>query len=86
MRGRQGSVPEFLQVISQNAYSKKGVRFLWETHIDFSTYGDIIRKMTALGNIQFRHVEIPKNYYYCCRDAREILLGKLEINPKECLI
>ncbi len=78
-------IPELLHLISQMAYTKRKARFLVATHIDFSTYYEIIKKMKALGNIQFRNADIPIIYFYCIRDAAELFIGKSETNPEQSI-
>jgi sugar-specific transcriptional regulator TrmB len=67
--------PEILQVISQYAFKKKSVRFLLTSHWDLSTYGHIINKMKVLGNIQFRQLSVPGEFYAVTRDAEEVILA-----------
>ena len=38
------------------------------------TYGDIIQKMKALGNIQFRQLNQAGEYYAITRDAEEVII------------
>ncbi|MBN1802738.1 MAG: hypothetical protein JW891_14605 [Candidatus Lokiarchaeota archaeon] len=67
--------PDILQVISQYAYQKKAVRFLVTSHWDIQAYGDIINKMKVLGNIQFRQLTAPGEFYAVTRDAEEVILA-----------
>ncbi|MBY9018384.1 MAG: hypothetical protein KGD66_06080, partial [Candidatus Lokiarchaeota archaeon] len=46
-------IPEVLQVVSEFAFQKKAARFMLTSHFPMDQYGDIIRKMMKLGNIQF---------------------------------
>ncbi|MFW9947893.1 MAG: hypothetical protein ACFFDX_13800 [Candidatus Odinarchaeota archaeon] len=68
-------IPEVLQVISEYAYQKKAARFLLTSHFDMNQYGDIIRKMMALGNIQFRQLSGTGEFFAVTRDAEEVILG-----------
>ncbi|MFX0180174.1 MAG: hypothetical protein ACFE78_08275 [Candidatus Hodarchaeota archaeon] len=68
-------IPEVLQVISEYAYQKKAARFLLTSHFDMNQYGDIIRKMMALGNIQFRQLSGAGEFFAVTRDAEEVILG-----------
>ncbi len=68
-------IPEVLQVISEFAYQKKAARFLLTSHFDMNQYGDIIRKMMALGNIQFRQLSGTGEFFAVTRDAEEVILG-----------
>ena len=68
-------ISEILELIAENAYQRKAARFILTTSIDVETYGNAIRKMQALGNIQFRHVAEPLRIYACTRDAIEFILG-----------
>ncbi|MHA1509898.1 MAG: hypothetical protein ACTSO6_14485, partial [Promethearchaeota archaeon] len=47
-------IPEILQVISEFAYQKKAVRFMLTSRFEMGQYGDIIRKMMGLGDLQLR--------------------------------
>ena len=68
-------IPEILQVISEFAYQKKAVRFMLTSRFDMGTYGDIIRKMMGLGNIQFRQLSGAMEFFALTRDAEEVILG-----------
>ncbi|MBA7659290.1 hypothetical protein ES703_67267 [subsurface metagenome] len=68
-------LPEILQVISEYAYQKKAVRFMLTSRFDMATYGDIIRKMIALGNIQFRQLSGAGEFFALTRDAEEVIIG-----------
>ena len=68
-------IPEILQVISEFAYQKKAVRFMLTSRFDMNTYGDIIRKMMGLGNIQFRQLSGAMEFFALTRDAEEVILG-----------
>ncbi len=68
-------LPEILQVISEYAYQKKAVRFMLTSRFDMNTYGDIIRKMMGLGNIQFRQLSGAGEFFALTRDAEEVILG-----------
>jgi molecular chaperone GrpE (heat shock protein) len=67
-------LPELLQVISQFAFQRKSARFMVTAQFDMQTYGDIIKKMLALGNIQFRTLTTQGEYYAVTRDAEEVVL------------
>ncbi len=67
--------PDILQVISQYAYQKKSVRFMLTSHWDLQAYGHIINKMKVLGNIQFRQLSTPGEFYAVTRDAEEVILA-----------
>jgi len=67
-------LPEILQVISEFAFQKKAARFMITAQFDMQTYGDIIKKMLALGNIQFRTLTAQGEYYAVTRDAEEVVL------------
>ena len=68
-------IPEILQVISEFAYQKKAVRFMLTSRFEMGTYGDIIRKMMNLGNIQFRQLSGAMEFFALTRDAEEVILG-----------
>jgi len=68
-------IPEILQVISEFAYQKRSVRFMLTSRFDMATYGDIIRKMMGLGNIQFRQLSGAMEFFALTRDAEEVILG-----------
>jgi len=68
-------IPEILQVISEFAYQKKAVRFMLTSRFEMSQYGDIIRKMMGLGNIQFRQLSGAGEFFALTRDAEEVILG-----------
>jgi hypothetical protein len=67
-------VPELLQVVSEYAFQKKAVRFMLTSHFDLSAYSGIINKMKQLGNIQFRQLQTPSDFYAVTRDAEEVIL------------
>ncbi|MHA1477302.1 MAG: hypothetical protein ACTSPU_03795 [Promethearchaeota archaeon] len=68
-------LPEILQVISEYAFQKKAVRFMLTSRFDMNTYGDIIRKMMGLGNIQFRQLSGAGEFFALTRDAEEVIIG-----------
>ena len=76
---------ELLQFISQKAYEKKAVRFLWITNIDYEKEYSILLNILMLGNIQIRNLKKKCNYYYFTRDAKEVLIGKCEENSIESI-
>jgi len=78
-------IPDLLHVLSEHAYMKKGTRFMLAAHIDFETYGIIIEKLTALGNIQFRDIPDREEHYYCNYDGNALLLGKHDIDPSKSM-
>jgi hypothetical protein len=67
-------VPEILQIVSEYAFQKKAVRFMLTSHFDLSAYTGIINKMKQLGNIQFRQLQTPADFYALTRDAEEVIL------------
>ena len=67
-------VPEVLQVVSEYAFQKKAARFMLTSHWDLQKYGGIINKMKQLGNIQFRQLQTPADFYALTRDAEEVIL------------
>ena len=78
-------VPEILQLVSQHAYQKKAARFMLTTQWNLQQYGDIIQKMKALGNIQFRNLNTEGEYYACTRDAEEVILCPASDNEAEMI-
>ena len=66
---------EILQVISEYAYQKKAVHFMLTSRFEMGQYGDIIRKMMGLGNIQFRQLSGAGEFFALTRDAEEVILG-----------
>ena len=68
-------LPEILQVLSQFAYERKAARFMLTSHWDMQAYGDIVKKMMQLGNIQFRNLTSTGEYYAVTRDAEEVILA-----------
>lgn len=68
-------VPEILELIASVAYERKAQKFFMTTHWDLATYGEIIRKMSVLGNIQFRQLKTAGEYWAVTRDAEEIMLA-----------
>jgi hypothetical protein len=66
--------PKILEALSQMAYVKKSVRFLYTTSWDMSVYAAIVEKMKVLGNIQFRNLKTTNDFYAVSRDAEEIIL------------
>ncbi|MFX1260328.1 MAG: hypothetical protein ACFFAN_20960, partial [Promethearchaeota archaeon] len=67
-------VPEILQLISEFAYQRKVARFMLTSHWDMQAYRPIIKKMLQLGNIQFRSLSTPGEYFAVTRDAEEVIL------------
>ena len=68
-------VPEILELIAQVAYERKAQKFFLTTHWDLASYGDVIRKMSVLGNVQFRQLKTAGEYWAVTRDAEEIMLA-----------
>jgi len=68
-------VPEILELIAEVAYERKAQKFFMTTHWDLATYGEIIKKMAVLGNIQFRQLKTSGEYWAVTRDAEEIMLA-----------
>lgn len=78
-------VPEILQVLSEFAYQRKAARFMLTSHWDMSAYGDIVKKMMQLGNIQFRNLTSTGEYFAVTRDAEEVILAPYTSNEKEMI-
>jgi hypothetical protein len=78
-------MPEILQVISEFAYQKKAARFMLTSHWDMQQYGNIIKKMMQLGNIQFRNLTTPGDYFAVTRDAEEVIICPFTKNEKEMI-
>ncbi|TFG27136.1 MAG: hypothetical protein EU532_08155 [Promethearchaeota archaeon] len=68
-------LPEILQVLSEFAYQRKAARFMLTCHWDMQAYGDIVKKMMQLGNIQFRNLTSAGEYFAVTRDAEEVILA-----------
>jgi len=68
-------VPEILELLAQVAYERKAQKFFFTSHWNLAQYGDIIRKMNVLGNIQFRQLKTEGEYWAVTRDAEEIMLA-----------
>ncbi|MFX1338042.1 MAG: hypothetical protein ACFFDK_05495 [Promethearchaeota archaeon] len=68
-------IPEILQFLSEYAFQRKAARFMLTSHWDMQTYGDIVKKMMQLGNIQFRNLTSTGEYYALTRDAEEVILA-----------
>nr|MDO8118326.1 helix-turn-helix domain-containing protein [Candidatus Sigynarchaeota archaeon] len=68
-------VPEILELLAQVAYERKTQKFFLVTHWDLDTYGDIVRKLSALGNLQCRQLKAIGEYWAVTRDAEEIMLA-----------
>ncbi len=78
-------IPEILQLISEFAYKKKAARFMLTSHWDMQAYGGIIKKMMQLGNIQFRNLSSPGNYFAVTRDAEEVIICPYTKNESEMI-
>ncbi|MHA1804874.1 MAG: hypothetical protein ACTSU4_10150 [Promethearchaeota archaeon] len=68
-------IPEILKFVSEIAYQKKAARFMLTSNFDLSVYGPILNKMKLLGNIQFRQLGTPGEYYAVTRDAEEVIIA-----------
>ncbi len=68
-------IPEILQILSEFAYQRKAARFMLTSHWDMQAYGDIVKKMMQLGNIQFRNLTSAGEYFALTRDAEEVVLA-----------
>ncbi len=75
--------PKILEALSQIAYMKKSSRFLYTTSWDMATFGDIVKKMKVLGNIQFRNLKNTNDFYAVSRDGEEIVLCPKSANNKD---
>ncbi|MFX0071194.1 MAG: hypothetical protein ACFFAO_08900 [Candidatus Hermodarchaeota archaeon] len=78
-------IPEILQIVSEFAYQRKAARFMITSHWDMQAYGDIVKKMMALGNIQFRNLASPGEYIAVTRDAEEVILAPYTKNEAEMI-
>ena len=78
-------MPEILQMLSEFAYKKKAARFMLTSHWDMQTYGDIIKKMLQLGNIQFRNLTSAGDYFALTRDAEEVILAPYTTKETEMI-
>lgn len=78
-------IPEILQVVSEFAYEKKAARFMLTSHWDMGAYGNIIQKMKALQNIQFRQLSTPGEYFAVTRDAEEVIICPYTNNEAEMI-
>jgi hypothetical protein len=76
-------IPEILQLISEFAYQKKAARFMLTSAFDMATYGDIIKKMMLLGNIQFRNLTGAGDFFAVTRDAEEVILAPVTTKETE---
>ncbi|MHA1725211.1 MAG: hypothetical protein ACTSYC_10420 [Promethearchaeota archaeon] len=68
-------IPEILKFVSEIAYQKKAARFMLTSNFDLGVYGPILNKMKLLGNIQFRQLGTPGEYYAVTRDAEEVIIA-----------
>ncbi|MHA1611062.1 MAG: helix-turn-helix domain-containing protein [Promethearchaeota archaeon] len=66
--------PKVLEKLSQVAYTKKSVRFLYTTNWDLGKYGPIVEKMKVFGNIQFRNLKTSNDFWALNRDGEQIIL------------
>lgn len=78
-------IPEVLQIVSEYAYQKKAARFMLTSHWDMNQYGEIIKKMMALGNIQFRQLQTAGDFFALTRDAEEVIIGPATTNEKDMI-
>jgi hypothetical protein len=69
------AVPEILELIANVAYERKAQKFFLTTHWDLATYGEIIKRMSDLGNVQFRQLKTSSDYWAVTRDAEEIMIA-----------
>lgn len=69
------AVPEILELIANVAYERKAQKFFLTTHWDLATYGEIIKRMSDLGNVQFRQLKTASDYWAVTRDAEEIMIA-----------
>nr|MDO8115709.1 hypothetical protein [Candidatus Sigynarchaeota archaeon] len=76
-------IPELLEAIAGAAYERKGQKFFVTSYWDTSKYGEILKKMSVLGNIQFRALKGPGEYFAVSRDAREILITPDNVNAEK---
>jgi len=78
-------IPEVLQIVSEYAYQKKAARFMLTSHWDMNQYGEIIKKMMALGNIQFRQLQTAGDFFALTRDAEEVIIGPATTNERDMI-
>ncbi|GAB4319701.1 MAG: hypothetical protein Kow0069_23380 [Promethearchaeota archaeon] len=78
-------VPKILELLSQHAYNKRAARFFYTTNFDLGTYGPILQKMKALGNIQFRQLKSSGDFWACTRDAEEVILAPATEKEEELI-
>ena len=78
-------LPEILQAVSEYAFQKKAARFMLTSHFDMSVYGDILKKMMQLGNIQFRTLTAQGEFYAVTRDAEEVILCPVSEKESEMI-
>ena len=65
-------IPEVLQMVSQIAYQKQEVNFNLIAKWDLATYNQILKGMSALGNIQIRLVISSPEQLVLIRDKKEL--------------
>jgi hypothetical protein len=78
-------IPEVLQIVSEYAYQKKAARFMLTSHWDMNQYGEILKKMMALGNIQFRQLQTAGDFFALTRDAEEVIIGPASTSEKDMI-
>ncbi|MHA1714599.1 MAG: helix-turn-helix domain-containing protein [Promethearchaeota archaeon] len=69
------AVPEILELVFSVAYERRAKKFFLTTHWDLNRYGEIIKKMSVVGNIQFRQLKTAGEYWAVVRDAEEVMLA-----------
>jgi len=55
------------------------------SHFDMSVYGEILKKMMQLGNIQFRTLTAQGEFYAVTRDAEEVILCPVSEKESEMI-
>ncbi len=72
-----------ISYLSEYAYHKKYTKFMYIVSADLEPYGNVIKSMTALGNIKFYDVKFDHEIYIIIKDFKEILIGR---DFKSCII
>ncbi len=75
--------PEILSYCSEYSYKNKVVNFVLISFWDMEMYGNILSKMSMLGNIQIRQLSAPANSFIILRDETEIILAPSTENLEE---
>ena len=78
-------IPEVLQYVTEYAFQKRSARFMLTSKWEMGQYGEIIKKMMALGNIQFRQLSTDVEFFAITRDAEEVILGPFTDNEAEMI-